>query len=73
MKIRDGMIKQLVREKINLDEMLFRFLLGQCITDIVFQQKQLLEKSLAVSNLLYLAFIALKRFDKVLCFVVSLL
>ena len=66
MKGIERVIEKIIRERISIDDMQFRFMPGCGTTDAIFILRQLQEKHLAKNKKLYFAFVDLeKAFDRV--------
>ena len=66
MRVLERVVKGLIRQRVEIDEMQFGFMSGRGTTDAIFIVRQLQEKHLAANKPLYMAFIDLeKAFDLV--------
>ena len=66
MKRIDRVIEKIIRERVFIDDMQFRFMLGRGTTDAIFILRQLQEKHLAENKKLHFVFVDLeKAFDRV--------
>lgn len=66
MKTTERIIENIIRDRINIDEMQFGFVPGRGTSDAIFILRQLQDKHIAKSKVLYFAFIDLeKAFDRV--------
>ena len=64
MKVLEGVVERLIRQRVEIDEMQCGFMSGRSTTDAIFIVRQLQEKHLAANKPLYMAFIDLeKAFD----------
>ena len=66
MKVLECVVKSLIRQRVELDEMQCGFMSGRGTTDAIFIVCQLQEKHLTANKPLYMAFVDLeKAFDRV--------
>ena len=66
MKVLELVVEELIRQRVEIDEMQCGFMSGRGTTDAIFIVRQLQEKHLASNKLLYMAFVDLeKAFDRV--------
>ena len=65
MEMLEHVEKGLIRQRVDIDEMQFGFMLGSVTTDAIFIVRQLQEKHLIANKPLYMAFVYLvkKAFD----------
>ena len=66
MKVLERVVEELIRQRVEIDEMQCGFMSGRGTTDAIFIVRQLQEKHLAANKPLYMAFVDLeKAFDRV--------
>ena len=66
MKVLERVVQELIRQRVEIDEMQRGFMSGRGTTDAIFIVRQLQEKHLAANKPLYMAFVDLeKAFDRV--------
>ena len=61
MKVLECVLKGLLRQRVEIDEMQCGFMLARCTTDVIFIVRQLQEKYLAANKPLYMVFIDLEK------------